>query len=556
MTYHNFALLIGNGDYQKDPGSFPPLPTSIEDVKELARTLSTPPRGIFQNIQTIIDQENSVILTKIEELVNQLSKEDLLLLYFSGHAKKDEFGKLHLAVKNSKSRLKTSMISITTLNEILAGCESQRLIIVLDCCHSGAAIPGLVKGEEDKDLKEIVKSGTGRYIITSSSSSEQSWVDKENRMSIFTKYLIEGIDTETADTDGDGFITADEWYDYAKKKTEVHPQKSEQKPTLSKIRSKGRLVIARTSKQHISAERRGRDMPIIAGPILETIEVEDYDNTYQYETIHLISAWNLVGYKSKCSIAVIAGRIELDHPALANIPITFQSIAAPSLPPDNFTMAIMGLIAAPSIGVVPGCKILLIDALENEGIIKMSSLIVAMDKAREAGVDVICLPWAIEEELVKDHPVMIMIDTLTEDGIAIICDSGGNSNDKKVYPACHPSAIAAYSIDQHDYKTPWSNFGDWMDVGAPGENMVSCKTGHSYQKFAMSGISCAIVTGVVALMLTANPDLTPAEIAKLLRISSDNIDDLNPRFAGKLGGGRINAHNAVLAALRAKMQKQ
>jgi len=58
-----------------------------------------------------------------------------------------------------------------------------------------------------------------------------------------------------------------------------------------------------------------------------------------------------------------------------------------------------------------------------------------------------------------------------------------------------------------------------------------------------------LVAGLAGLILSVNPTLTPNQVENCLRTTADNIDGANPTFIGQMGGGRINAYNAVQCAL-------
>jgi hypothetical protein len=95
--------------------------------------------------------------------------------------------------------------------------NSQRKVVVLDCCHSGAfAKAGLGDSVGTEDA--FAGSGYGRVILTASDALGLSWEGDEwlgeDRPSVFTNFLVEGLRTGKADLDGDGKIVLDELYKY------------------------------------------------------------------------------------------------------------------------------------------------------------------------------------------------------------------------------------------------------------------------------------------------------------------------------------------------------
>jgi subtilisin family serine protease len=107
------------------------------------------------------------------------------------------------------------------------------------------------------------------------------------------------------------------------------------------------------------------------------------------------------------------------------------------------------------------------------------------------------------------------------------------------------------ATDKNDKKASFSNYGSWVDVSAPGVDIVS--TYHNYQDPAndyvavMSGTSMStpFVTGEAALIKSRYPSYTWFDIFNQIKNTADNIDALNPGYVGLLGTGRINACKAL-----------
>ncbi|NER28503.1 MAG: hypothetical protein F6J89_12940 [Symploca sp. SIO1C4] len=225
------ALLIGVSEYE----SFTPLPGAVKDVEAIKQVLQDPYMGKFEakDVQTLVNPEPQEMREAIEALFSDRQKEDLVLLYFSGHGIKDDLGKLHfgtrLTRKNPQGELVFSTaVSASFVHEIMDSnrSRSRRKVVILDCCFSGAFAEGLkVKDDGSLDIKTQL-GGEGRAILTSSTSTQYSFEDQKpaENFSIYTRYLVEGIKTGAADEDGNGLIYAGELHDYAKRKVqEVAP---------------------------------------------------------------------------------------------------------------------------------------------------------------------------------------------------------------------------------------------------------------------------------------------------------------------------------------------
>ncbi len=108
------------------------------------------------------------------------------------------------------------------------------------------------------------------------------------------------------------------------------------------------------------------------------------------------------------------------------------------------------------------------------------------------------------------------------------------------------------------YRASFSNYGEYVDICAPGENIYSTYSNHYGPTEAwISGTSMAapFVAGLVALIKSHMPDLTKPEITALIIDNATNIDAFNPGYEGYLGAGQINAYasmaNLPIAAFEA-----
>jgi subtilisin family serine protease len=137
-------------------------------------------------------------------------------------------------------------------------------------------------------------------------------------------------------------------------------------------------------------------------------------------------------------------------------------------------------------------------------------------------------------------------------GSLFVASAGNEAWDNDImltYPASYTldSIVAVASTDESERLSYFSNYGaTTVDLAAPGSNVLSLQPGGTY--FYRSGTSMAAphVTGVVGLLLSRNPNLTPAEMKQLLLYGTDSL----PSLSGKvLTRGRINASTTVRAAL-------
>jgi subtilisin family serine protease len=134
-----------------------------------------------------------------------------------------------------------------------------------------------------------------------------------------------------------------------------------------------------------------------------------------------------------------------------------------------------------------------------------------------------------------------------DNGMPVVAAAGNYNSSTPFYPAAYTPVIAVSGTDSNDNRYNNSNYGDWIDVAAPGVDVFSCGCDGPSDYYTSTGTSMSSphVCGLVALMYSVNPTLTPQQVRDLLR---DNADDLgDPGFDIYFGYGRINAAHTIAA---------
>ncbi|MCD6471438.1 S8 family serine peptidase [bacterium] len=331
-----------------------------------------------------------------------------------------------------------------------------------------------------------------------------------------------------------------------------------------------------------------------------------YDNQWYLKKIRASQAWDIThGGSDDVIVAVIDTGVDINHPDLKNniwtnkgeIPNDgidndgdgyiddyhgwdFVSNSPDPNPKfnDNYTEAaihhgtlVAGLIAATGdngkgvIGVAYKTKIMPLRVLDSQGNGTVEAVIKAVDFAVEHRADVINLSF------VGPNRSELLAQTLKkawDKGVLIVAAGGNEANGQTEnldvvpeYPICLDEnssenfIIGVAATDENDRKADFSNFGRrCIDISAPGRRIFGTmvykeglKDYNEYYGGYWSGTSLAapLVSGAAALLKSTNPLINNKKIRDILFQQSDNIDNLNPRYAGKLGKGRLNVYKAV-----------
>jgi hypothetical protein len=244
------ALLVATATYG-DPG-LAALRAPTGDVAALAEVLGDEAIGGF-DVEQLIDEPTEELRKRIETFFGDGRPHDLLLLYVSGHGVLSQSRRFYFATTTtSLPLLRSTAIEDSFVNDVMQGSRARSIVLVLDCCHSGAFGKGLApKSATTVDVEHRFE-GQGRVTLSASTELEYAFeesavneLDPAAPGSLFTRSLVEGLRSGDADLDEDGRISVDDLYDYVCRR--VRERSVHQTPGMAgDIR--GEIVIARSRR--------------------------------------------------------------------------------------------------------------------------------------------------------------------------------------------------------------------------------------------------------------------------------------------------------------------
>lgn len=277
-----------------------------------------------------------------------------------------------------------------------------------------------------------------------------------------------------------------------------------------------------------------------------------FGSNYALDLIKAPQAWDLTHSSGAFIIGISDENLNPNHEELAG-KITYYDNNN-SLSPDHGT-AVAALAAGNTDNMV-GSSAVGFDASIAFYKMDFNELLVAT----YAGIDVINISWF--SGCTPSSFEQAVIDEVYSNGTFIVAAAGngntcGNAS-ALTYPAAYDRVFAVTSIGDHDNHE--AIMGDpssahqhngRVDLSAPGYDVNIPVGATHYGTASGSSLSAPFVTGTVALMLSANPCLSNDQIEVILKNTAQNIDAVNPAYHGMLGAGRLNAFDAVQAALQA-----
>ena len=209
--------------------------------------------------------------------------------------------------------------------------------------------------------------------------------------------------------------------------------------------------------------------------------------------------------------------------------------------------AVSGVIAASAdgrddvIGVAPGAEIMPL----NIGLgwsLPRSQAVAAVNYAVANGADIINISWATSG---PTGPMQIAIANAIANDVVVVAAAGtrGRDNDRRpVYPAAFDGVLGVAANDRDLDRAWFSNYGNrTVDLFAPGVRVYTTRNDRA-GSVSGSSIAAPVVAGVAALVRSAHPELTAAEVNDVLLRTAE----LHDSMSGRVGAaGQVDADAAV-----------
>jgi subtilisin family serine protease len=217
-------------------------------------------------------------------------------------------------------------------------------------------------------------------------------------------------------------------------------------------------------------------------------------------------------------------------------------------------------------GLCHSTKIMGLKFLGSDGTGSTADAVEALYYATDNGADVMSNSWGGSN---FSQTMQDAINYGYSQGVIMLASAGNDNSSSIYYPACYDHIVSVAAVDSSDLKASFSNYGSWVDVSAPGVNILSLRAqgtdiylgsigytpGDRFipygdpnaTMYIASGTSmaCPYTVGLAALILSKNPAWGESMVIGQILGTSDDINSLNLSYSGMLGAGRINAYKAL-----------
>ena len=196
-------------------------------------------------------------------------------------------------------------------------------------------------------------------------------------------------------------------------------------------------------------------------------------------------------------------------------------------------------------GVTSRVSLVAIKFLDDSGSGSSEDAIRSIDYATKLGVDVMSNSWggggfseALKEAIEHAHSKGIIF-------VAAAGNDSANNDSSPHYPSNYEvdNVIAVAAHNSKDNLASFSCFGkSTVHIAAPGKNILSTTKNNTYSSYSGTSMATPHVSGAVALLLSYEGKMAPAEVRERVMWTSDPVRAYRRKL---ISGGRLNAYNLL-----------
>ncbi|MBH5337289.1 type VII secretion-associated serine protease mycosin [Streptomyces pactum] len=197
------------------------------------------------------------------------------------------------------------------------------------------------------------------------------------------------------------------------------------------------------------------------------------------------------------------------------------------------------------VGLAPRATIIPIRQNDEKGKGTTRTMATAIRHAINREADVINISQDTVKPLSADSDLARAVREAVERDIVVVASAGNDGLDgkrKNTYPAAYDGVLAVAASDRNDERAPFSQSGDFIDVAAPGVDMISTVPGYGHCADNGTSFSAPYVAGVAALLKARYPTWTAHQIVTQIQQTADRVIDGHDPY---IGWGVVNPVRAL-----------
>jgi subtilisin family serine protease len=277
---------------------------------------------------------------------------------------------------------------------------------------------------------------------------------------------------------------------------------------------------------------------------------EAFADQWGLEKMMVPEAWNITTGSSSVIVAILDTGIDANHPDLADRIVAGYDIVngKAGIPEDDHGHGtqMAGIIAAKGengtgiSGINWNCRVLAVKVIDSNGVGSAADVAQGLIYAAEHGAQTVNMSFGGygNSDILNEA-----IQYVHQRNVVLVAAAGNEDTDSPVYPAAYPNVLAVTATGPGDQKWSGANFGNYLDLAAPGVGILTTASNGGYSYGTGTSHAAAMVSGVAALLKAKNPRYSNTQIETQLQASAD---DLGAKGRDSIfGAGRVNAFRAL-----------
>ncbi|MFO7819274.1 MAG: S8 family serine peptidase [Halanaerobacter sp.] len=427
------------------------------------------------------------------------------------------------------------LLALVVAVGLLAGCSSQDKEISQEVQQSQQlSLSEYVGGELIVSLEEpgdIAVQNTEKIL------TNQSEKIKDENFEVLRSFLGTADGELNADSFSDDFkadLIADMGFVYLVEYSSDFESLDEAKAAL------------RDSLEEEGAEVRYIEPNYKVSAIGEDVDNEMHDRQeWHYEMVNTPQAWELAEGTKDTKVAILDTGIDAEHKNLADF--VDDSLAKnytddPAGDEYGHGTHVAGTVASYGVvsGVMKEASLISVKVLSDSGSGSLFDVAEGITYAASVDADVInmSLGGSGYNQVMADAT-----ENAAENGTILVAASGNDSSAEINYPSLYPDVIAVGAVNKYQERAPFSNYGDGLEIMAPGVSIYSTYPDDEYKSLQGTSMAAPHVAGVVGLMRAANTEITTEGVREILKETAQEAGE--SKF---YGFGIVDAYEAVKEA--------
>lgn len=284
-------------------------------------------------------------------------------------------------------------------------------------------------------------------------------------------------------------------------------------------------------------------------PLVEEPQASEYqlhpEQAWHYNMINAPQAWTVTEGSPNVKIAVLDTGIDYNHPNLKNfvdLSLGKSFVGGSVMDKQKHGTHVAGTIASYGSvsGVMRNATLIPVKVLGDDG--RGSNYGIQQGILYAANIDADVINMSLGGGGFSKG-MNEACETATNQGVTIVAATGNNSSSSIGYPAAYDSVLAVGAVNQQKERAYFSQYGEGLDVMAPGFDIYSTIPNGGFTKLKGTSMATPHVAGVAGLIKSANGNLSPEEVKNILKQTAQPAGS-----SYEYGNGIVDAYAAVNAA--------